>query len=181
MPRYPLIHRLLHWTIAVIVPVVLTVGMIFMFLEFEGTLATFGQPATDLLYTYHKTFGIVILILMLLRLLIRLAYGKPAYRPPIAGWERAVSTAVHASLYALLIGQPMLGWAATAAGGYPVQFFGWNLPGLLAKDEALSATLYDVHGLAGWLILLLAGLHIAGALRHWLVKRDAVMTRMALP
>ena len=181
MPRYPLIHRLLHWAIAVIALVTLSVGMIFMFLEFEGTLATFGQPATDLLYTYHKTFGVMILCLMLLRLIVRLTFGKPAYRPPIAGWERAVSTAVHASLYALLIGQPMLGWAATAAGGYPVQFFGWNLPGLLSKDEALSRTLYEVHGLGGWLILLLAGLHIAGALRHWLVKRDAVMTRMALP
>jgi cytochrome b561 len=181
MPRYPLIHRLLHWTIAVIAPLVLTVGMIFMFLEFEGTLAAFGQPATDLLYTYHKTFGIVILTLMLLRLVIRLTFGKPEYRPPIAGWERAVSTAVHASLYALLILQPMLGWAATAAGGFPVQFFAWTLPGLLAKDEGLSRTLYDVHGLTGWLILLLVVVHIAGALRHWLVKRDQVMTRMALP
>ena len=181
MPRYPLIHRLLHWAVAVIAPVVLTVGMIFMFLEFEGTLAAFGQPTTDLLYTYHKSFGIVILVLMLLRLAVRLTFGKPAYRPPIAGWERAVSTGVHASLYALLLLQPMLGWAATAAGGYPVQFFGWTLPGGLAKDEALSRTLYDVHGLAGWLILILVLVHIAGALRHWLVKRDGVMTRMALP
>lgn len=181
MPRYPLIHRLLHWTVAVVVLCTLTVGMIFMFLEFEGTLEAFGQPATDLLYTYHKSFGIVVLVLMLLRLAVRLAFGKPAYRPPIAAWERAVSTAVHASLYGLLILQPMLGWAATAAGGYPVQFFAWNLPGLLSKDEALSQRLYDVHGLTGWLILILAGLHIAGALRHWLIKRDQVMTRMALP
>ena len=181
MPRYPLIHRLLHWAVAIILPFMLTVGFIFMFLEFEGTLATFGQPATDLLYTYHKTFGIVILGLMLLRLVIRLAYGKPAYRPPIAGWERAVSTAVHASLYGLLILQPILGWSATAAGGFPIQFFGWTLPGFLAKDEALSATLYGLHGVFGWLIFLLALVHIAGALRHWLVKRDQVMTRMALP
>jgi cytochrome b561 len=181
MPRYPLIHRLLHWAIAVVVLGTLSVGMIFMFLEFEGTLATFGQPMTDLLYTYHKTFGIVVLTLMLLRLGVRLAFGKPAYRPPIAAWERAVSTTVHASLYGLLIVQPMLGWAATAAGGYPVQFFGWTLPGLLSKDEALSERLYGVHGLFGWLILILAALHIAGALRHWLIKRDQVMTRMALP
>lgn len=181
MPRYPLIHRLLHWTIAVIALATLTVGMIFMFLEFEGTLATFGQPTTDLLYTYHKTFGIIILALMLLRLAIRLAWGKPDYRPPLAEWERRASTAVHASLYVLLILQPMLGWAATAAGGFPVQFFRWNLPGLLAKDEALSKTLYGIHGLVGWLILLLILVHVAGALRHRLIKRDQVMARMALP
>jgi cytochrome b561 len=181
MPRYPLIHRLLHWTIAVLALATLTVGMIFMFLEFEGTLATFGQPTTDRLYTYHKTFGIIILALMLLRLAIRLAWGKPDYRPPLAAWERRASTAVHASLYVLLILQPMLGWAATAAGGFPVQFFRWTLPGLLAKDEALSKTLYGLHGVVGWLILLLVMLHVAGALRHWLVKRDQVMARMALP
>lgn len=181
MPRYALIHRLLHWALAGIVLVTLTVGMIFMFLGFEGTLATFGQPMTDQLYTYHKTFGIVILGLMLLRLVVRLVFGKPDYRPPIAAWERRVSTAVHASLYALLIVQPIIGWAATAAGGYPVQFFGWNLPGFLSKDEALSETLYGVHGLFGWLILILVLVHLAGALRHWLVKRDQVMTRMALP
>lgn len=181
MPRYPLILRVLHWAIAVIVLGNLAVGMIFMFLEFEGTLAAFGQPGTDILYTYHKTFGVVVLGLMLLRLAVRLAAGKPDYRPPIAGWERSVSAAVHASLYALLIFQPIIGWAATAAGGYPVQFFSWNLPGFLAKDEGLSATLYGVHGLFGWLILLLVLVHIAGALRHWVVKRDQVMTRMALP
>ncbi len=181
MPRYPLIHRVLHWVLAVVVLGTLSVGMIFMFLEFEGTLATFGQATTDLLYTYHKTFGVMILGLMLLRLGIRMAIGKPEYKPPIAAWERSVSTAVHASLYALLILQPTVGWAATAAGGYPVQFFGWNLPGFLSKDEGLSATLYEVHGFFGWLILLLVLAHIAGALRHWLVKRDRVMARMALP
>ena len=53
---------------------------------------------------------------------------------------------MHASLYVLLILQPMLGWAATAAGGFPVQFFRWTLPGLLAKDEAFSKTLYGIHG-----------------------------------
>lgn len=181
MPRYPLIHRLTHWAVAIIAPIVLTVGMIFMFLEFEGTLATFGKEATDLLYTYHKTLGLVVLGLMLFRLVLRLSFGKPDYRPPIAAWERSVSTAVHASLYALLILQPMLGWLATGAGGFPVQFFKWNLPPILAKDEELSRTLYGLHGLVGSLILLLVLVHIAGALRHWLVKRDKVMTRMALP
>ena len=181
MPRYTLSHRVLHWVIAVLVLGTLTIGMIFFFLRFEGTLARFGQATTDLLYACHKTFGIVILGLMLLRLAIRVAAGRPGYCPPIAAWERRVSTAVHASLYALLICQPILGWAATAAGGFPVQFFGWTLPGFLAKDAALSATLYGVHGLVGWLILLLILVHVTGALRHWLIKRDGVMARMALP
>jgi cytochrome b561 len=181
MPRYPLIHRLLHWLVVVIVLWQAAVGFTFMFLEFEGTLATFGQPTTDLLYTYHKTFGIVVLGLMLVRLAIRLAFGKPEYRPPISPLERRLSTAVHAGLYAALIVQPVVGWAATAAGGYPVQFFGWVLPGFLSKDPPLGEALYEVHAAIGWIILLLVLLHVAGALRHWLVIRDGVMSRMSLP
>ena len=181
MPRYPLIHRLLHWAVAVIVLWQATVGFTFMFLEFDGVLATFGQDTTNALYKYHKSFGVVVLGLMVLRLAIRLAVGKPDYRPPLDALERRLSTAVHIGLYAALIVQPILGWAATAAGGYPIEFFVWVLPGFLSKDPPLSEALYGAHGVVGWVILLLVGLHIAGALRHWLVIRDGVMTRMSLP
>lgn len=181
MPRYPLIHRLLHWAVVLAVLWQATVGLIFMFLEFEGTVETFGKGTTDFLYTYHKTFGIIVLVLMLVRLAIRLAVGRPDYRPPIAPFERRLSGAVHFGLYAALIAQPVVGWAATAAGGFPIQFFGWVLPGLLSKNEDLSETLYEVHGAIGWVIILLVLLHVAGALRHWLILRDGVMTRMSIP
>ena len=181
MPRYPLTHRVLHWAVALIVLWQAGVGLIIMILEFEGTLATFGQERTNFLYTYHKSFGIVVLGLMLVRLAIRLAIGRPDYRPPIAPFERRLSGAVHSGLYATLIAQPIVGWAATAAGGYPIEFFGRILPGLLSKDEALSEGLYGLHGAIGAVIVLLALLHVAGALRHWLVLRDGVMTRMSLP
>ena len=62
-----------------------------------------------------------------------------------------------------------------------MQFFGWVLPGLLAKNEPLGAALYGLHGAIGSVIVLLVLLHLAGALRHWLVLRDDVMTRMSLP
>ena len=77
--------------------------------------------------------------------------------------------------------RPAHSWAATAAGGFPIEFFGWILPGFLSKNEHLSETLYAVHGAIGAIIVLLALLHVTGALRHWLVIRDGVMTRMSLP
>lgn len=181
MPRYPLIHRLLHWAVAAGVLWLAVVGFTFMILEFEGTLAAFGQEWTNFLYTYHKTVGILVFGLMLARLGIRAAVGKPAYRPPLTALERRLSTAVHFGLYLALIVQPVVGWAATAAGGYPIEFFGWVLPGILSKDPPLSGTLYDLHGAIGSVIVLLVLLHVAGALRHWLVLRDGVMARMSLP
>ena len=178
--RYTLLHRLLHWAIALLVLCSLIAGAFLWFYGFSGLKDTFGLPATNAIYKYHKTAGVLILALMLLRLGLRLGAGVPAPLASLTPVERSLSLAVHWLLYATLIGMAVTGWLATAAGGFPVEFFDMKLPGLIGKDQALSETLYLVHGLLGLTILALAALHIAGALRHWKVKRDGVMRRMSL-
>jgi cytochrome b561 len=178
--RYALVQRLLHWLIALLVLALLGVGMIFAFMGFDGIQQTFGKGGANALYTYHKTFGILVLGLMVLRLGFRLTLGAPAYRPPLTGLELAASRTVHGLFYVALLAMPVLGWLATAAADYPVQFFDMRLPGLIGKDKALGETLFGLHGLVGWLILGLIAVHIAGALRHKLVKHDSVMARMSL-
>ncbi|WP_163576477.1 cytochrome b [Halomonas faecis] len=178
--HYAYVHRLLHWLIAVLVLYSLTSGMTLGSLGFEGSVDTFGRTATDTIYTLHKTSGVLILVLMVLRLVSRLTNGKPPYAVPLPTLHRLASTLVHALLYVLLLAMPVLGWLATAAGDFPVQFFAWNLPGLIGVDEALSETLFVWHGRVGVLILLLAALHIAAALYHWLIRKDGVMARMSL-
>ena len=79
-----------------------------------------------------------------------------------------------------MLAMPVLGWLGTGAGGFPVQFFEWNLPGILAKDKELYGTLMGLHGIVGWVILICIALHIGGAMKHWLVNKDGVMTRMSL-
>jgi cytochrome b561 len=179
-PRYALIQRLLHWLIALLALLALGVGMTLGFLGFEGMQETFGKTVTNAFYTSHKTFGVLILALMLLRLGIRLVLGAPPYQSPLNRFERVASRTVHGLLYVALLIMPILGWLATAAGGYPVQFFAWNLPGLIGQDKMLSETLFALHGIVGWVIVGLLVLHIGGALQHWLIKRDEVMGRMSL-
>lgn len=178
--RYSLLHRLLHWLIALLILLALIAGAFLWNYGFAGLRDTFGMPATNLIYKYHKTAGVLILGLMLLRLALRLGAGVPAPVSTLTPVERGLSQAVHWLLYAAVIAMAAVGWLATAAGGFPVEFFDWKLPGLIGKDKALSETLYLVHGLLALTILALAGLHIAGALRHWKVKRDGVMRRMSL-
>lgn len=179
-PRYSLGQRLIHWLAAVIVLGVLAGGLILNAYGFDGLKESFGIEVTNFIYKYHKTFGVIVLALMSLRLVVRVIQGKPDYDPPISRFEASASKAVHALLYVALLVQPVLGWAATAAGGFPVEFFNWNLPGLIGKDKALSDTLYGLHGSVGWLIVALLVLHIGGAMKHWLVNRDTVMKRMSL-
>lgn len=178
--RYVLVHRLLHWLIAVLVIGLLTGGLTFMILGYEGTVDAFGNDITNSLYTYHKTFGILVLALMLLRVLLRWAFPPPPYPVALTAFERLASRSVHGLFYLLLIAMPIIGWAATAAGGYPVQFFNLELPGLIAKDKALSEALFQLHGAIGLLLIALIALHVAGALRHWR-RQDGVMRRMSLP
>ncbi len=178
MPRYAFSQRALHWIIALLVIGSIAGGKVIENFGFEGLRDTFGLDATNAIYTYHKTFGILILALMLVRLALKLRLGKPEYDPPLTRFEHIASNATHGLFYGLLILMPVLGWLATGAGDFPVQFFGWNLPPILSGDKALSETLYDLHAIVGNAILTLILVHVGAAIWHTAVKKDGVLRRM---
>lgn len=178
--RYALSQRLIHWAVALSVIFALAVGLTLGRLGFDGVKATFGMEVTNVLYKYHKTFGVLILAMMALRVLLKLRLGKPAYSEPLPAFQRVASEAVHGLLYVALLSMPILGWAATASAGYPVEFFNWKLPGLIGKHKELSETLYSLHRWLGWTIGALVLVHISAAIYHWRVRRDGVIERMRL-
>lgn len=178
--RYHLLQRLIHWAVAIIAICMLAAGATLGILGFDGLKETFGMPVTNAIYKYHKTFGVIMLGLMTLRLLLKLTLGRPDYDPPLPRFNKVASAMVHGLLYVALLVQPMLGWAATAAGGFPIEFFNTTLPKLIGKDKDLSETLYMVHGAVGALILTLIAIHVGAALTHRFIKRDTVMKRMSL-
>lgn len=178
--RYSLPQRVLHWGIAGLIALALAAGILIFIFGFGGLKDTFGGAIAGAVYKYHKTVGVLVLGFMILRIVLRLRLGAPAPVTSLTTMERRLSTGVQLLLYAVLLALPTLGWLGTAAGGYPVQFFEWNIPGLISKDKALSEILFTLHGLAALAVMLLLGLHIAGALRHWLIKKDGVMRRMSL-
>lgn len=180
MPRYTLVQRLLHWLIAVLVLLALIFGGTIGYLGFNGLRDTFGPTGTDFIYTTHKTLGILILGFMVLRLITRLAFGKPAYAQPLPLPQRLASQVVHTLFYPLLLLMPVLGWLATASGGFPVHLFHLELPGLIGRNKELSETLFFWHQMVGYTLVTLIALHIAGAIYHWRVRRDGVMERMSL-
>ncbi len=178
--RYSVLQRLIHWAVAICVLFVLPMGLTLGVLGFDGLKNTVGLDATNVINKYHKTYGVSMLGLMALRLDLRLIRGKPEYDPPLPSISRVASRIVHGLFYVLLLVQPMLGWAATSAGGFPIEFFNSKLPALLSKDPALSKSLYAIHGTVGLLLLVLITIHISAALMHWLMLRDTVMKRMSL-
>ena len=179
-PRYALVQRLLHWLIVVLVLLALIAGGTIGYFGFGGLRDLFGPAGTDLVYTTHKTLGVLILGFMVLRVLARLGLGKPAYAEPLPAPQRIASQTVHALFYVLLLAMPVLGWLATASGGFPVHLFHIELPGLIDRNKELSEVLFLWHRYVAYALVGLIVLHVAGALYHWRVRRDEVMQRISL-
>lgn len=178
--RYTFLQRILHWLIALMVFGLLAAGLAFWGLEYEGIASLLGEETARLVYKAHKTFGILVLMLMLLRIALRRLSPAPPYDPPLGLIERMVGGGIHLLLYALLIGLPLGGWLATAAEGYPIQFFDMILPGIIGENKELGETLFFYHGLGGLIVFGLVLLHTAAGLKHWRLK-DGIMTRISLP
>ncbi len=168
---YPATSKLLHWVIAACVLLTLPVS-IAMHRVAQG-------PTQDALYNLHKSLGVLILVLMVLRVINRIAAGAPAPDPSLEPWQKTVSSAVHGALYTLLLAMPVVGYVANSAYGAPTPFFGlFDLPKIVADNEALAKQLFAFHRWAGFLLIALVGMHIGGALFHFVIRRDTVLQRM---
>jgi cytochrome b561 len=96
-------------------------------------------------------------------------------------WERAAARLTHAGLYLLLLVLPLTGWvmASVSPLGIPTVVFGlFTLPNPFQPSATLEAALKLVHGLLALALAMLVALHVGGALRHHLVRRDDVLRRM---
>lgn len=126
----------------------------------------------------HKSIGLTVLALVLLRLLWRLRDGRPREdaAPP---WQRWGARAVHGALYTLALALPLTGWWFNSLAGKPLQWFKlFNLPPLAAENEGASHLALAVHQYLFWLIVLVLVAHVGAALKHHLVDNDDVLRRM---
>jgi cytochrome b561 len=159
-PRWPPGVRRMHALMAV--GVAATFGM--------GVLMTRGGLDAGWrfdLYQLHKSFGILMLALLVVRAAFRLLSRKP---PPIVPrWRAATAAGVHAALYACLLALPLVGWAMASTSPLPIPtiVFGLvTLPAILSPDPALHETLKLAHRLIGWALATLLTAHVVGALTH---------------
>ncbi len=167
--RYAAAARVLHWLVAVLVVFVLPLGFLLEFFK-DGVKLTF--------YAIHETGGFLILWLMLARLAVRLVRPPPPHLP-MPALQQKVADGVHVALYVCLLVQPVAGFLATNAWGFPFALFGViPIPSPIGKSPDLAPILSGVHVVFGWAILVLFCLHFAGVLYHHIVLRDRTLERM---
>jgi len=170
--KYSASAKLMHWFVAAAVIALLAIGPAMKRLVPEGSLR-------DNLYNFHEALGALVLIVMVVRLMRRMAFGAPAPDASMPPIEQRASLWAQYALYVLLFVATILGWAGTNAYGDPVSVFGlFDFPAIVGKDQPLSDRIFVWHLTCGILIGVIVALHIAGALYHWRVKGDRVLQRM---
>ncbi len=172
--------RTLHWLTAIMVGCNIALGL------YAGGLPT-GNDAevarAALAYSAHKTIGVSLLGLTLLRIGVALSGPRPAPLHPERRIETLAAATVHWALYGALLVMPAAGWIAHAAntGFAPILWpFGQSLP-LVTKSESLVHAFDAVHRAGAWTLYGALALHVAGALKHALIDRDATLARMTRP
>ncbi|MDE2082163.1 MAG: cytochrome b [Burkholderiales bacterium] len=181
--RYTRVAVVLHWAVAVMIVVNVALA-----LAVDSLPDAWQRPVIDT----HKSIGITVLGLVLLRLLWRLGHPPPPLPAAYAGWERRLSHAAHGLFYLLMLALPLSGWlhdsAWKLADRYPMRWFGlfeWPRIGFmtaLPPDEKARwhDLLGNVHTALGYALYGLLALHIAGALKHQWLDREQQLQRMSL-
>jgi cytochrome b561 len=161
----------LHWLIALCVAGLLAAGFYMTGLKIS--------PVKLQIYMLHKSLGLSVLALMLVRIVWRLTHTPPALPTFVPRWQRTVSAITHALLYVLLLAMPISGWLMNSASGFPTKLFSvLPLPQLIARDADTFVRWQTVHAYLAYCLLALVALHIIAALKHALIDRDGILRRM---
>jgi cytochrome b561 len=168
---YDPLLRKIHWATAVLFITAMLIGL-YCGLQPAGT-----SPRRELLEV-HKSLGVTLFFLAILRLMVRAATAAPPEQalPPLV---RVAARLNHWALYAILFVMPITGYMFSSAGGYSLRYF-WTFswPRLFAGDRTVEHVGEVAHGFLAYLVYAVVALHIAATLWHVLVKKDETLARM---
>lgn len=168
--RYSTVSLTLHWPIAVLVVV-----QIFLVSD-----ANTDGPNAGFWIGLHKSTGLSILVLTLVRLGWRIANPAIALPADQPKWQRVLARATHVLFYVVLLALPLTGWLASSAAGRDIAWYGlfqWPLLPIGGGRET-AGQLMDIHRALPKLLYVLLALHVLGALKHQFINRDNVLHRM---
>ena len=169
--RWGAISQSLHWAIVLLIATIAIIGL---------TMTDMANgPSKIKIYALHKSLGLTLLTLVVLRLLWRFYAGAPK---PVAGtphWQERIASLTHWALYLLMFAMPITGWLFNSSSGYPLQYFGlFNLPKIAAVNPGLADLSESLHENGFWLLLLLVLAHAGAALYHHVFQNDDTLRRM---
>lgn len=166
---FPLLSRILHWTMAVLI-----IAMLFIGIGMVSSVSAYHG-----LISIHRPLGILVLVLVAIRLVNRLLNPPPPLPSDTPTWQRLAAQGSHVLLYVLMFAQPLVGWAMLSAARYPIVLYGsLELPPIAPQSPELFAVLRETHTVLALLLFAVVLAHLAAALVHALIFRDDVFPSM---
>lgn len=169
--RWGAVSQLLHWTIVILLITQVVLAGI-------ADDLPLGMKKLAVL-ARHKSVGITILFLAIIRLIWRWRNPTPALPGTLKPYERALAHFSHGALYVLLFAMPLSGWAMSSARNFPVSWFSlFQLPDFVPKSQALYEVMHDTHETLAIALAAVVTLHVLAALKHHFFLKDDVLRRM---
>lgn len=176
--QYGSIAKWFHWITVGLIAIALPTGFVIKYITEAQDGAT-----KMVFYAIHESAGLTILICAVARLIWRALSPPPAYPDHLPRLLRVAAAATHHGLYTLLILQPLLGFFATNAWGFPLQgqtaYLGFvELPKFMDTWEGLAKGLSLLHTIGGYLFVVLLVAHVGAAIFHHAIRKDGTLMRM---
>ena len=170
--NYGLVTILLHWLMAVIIIGLFILGKIMHDLDYY-------DPNYHVFPWWHKSFGLVIAFMLVLRLIWKWKNPKVSEITPIKPIELKLSKIVHALLYLLILVCCISGMMISTAEGAGIDFFGWfEIPAIVANGESQAELAGEIHETSTLALVILISLHFLAALKHHFIDKDKTLKRM---
>lgn len=169
--QYGVLAQLFHWAI-----VALIITQFVLASKAEALPLGLAKIAV---LAQHKSVGMTVFGLAIVRLLWRFMNPVPPMPASTPGWQRVAAHISHGALYALILITPLFGWMMSSARNFPVSYFGlFTFPDLVQPDKQLYEFFRDAHVLLAQAMFFVALLHALAALKHHFFERDNVLRRM---
>lgn len=175
--QYTTVAKWFHWITVVLMAVALSFGFVIKYIKTDPFSVKLA------FYAIHESAGLTILFVAIARLVWRRLHPPPPLPDHIPEPMRRAATAVHHALYALLILQPIIGFLATNAWGFPMQgataYLGFiDIPAIIGEAPGLAKVLSTIHTVFAYAIVALLAAHVGGALYHHAIRGDGTLMRM---
>lgn len=162
----------MHWMIGVLLIAEVAFGFLL------DTIAPRGTPARAATINLHKSFGVLLLVLIVARIWWRLRHRPPAWPAFMPNWQRAAAEWVHRTMYACMLVAPLAGYIASNFSKHGLMILGTRIPPWGPDLPKVYELLNRLHDIAAYILAVLVVGHVLIALKHAWVDRDAMIARM---
>ncbi|PCJ32585.1 MAG: cytochrome b [Gammaproteobacteria bacterium] len=177
--RYDRVQIILHWLIGFILITMIGLGLFMVELPKQSELPAGEESVRAFYFLLHKSIGITVLFLIVIRILWRLTHKAPPMPASINKWQQRAAGAMHWILYGFMLALPFSGFAQSMFSKYSTKFWGYPLPRLMEADSAMRAIYTDLHQALAYVFIGLIAIHILAAVKHYFAK-TGIVERMSL-